>query len=319
MDPTSTSKKKKAIILLGLGGVSLAALVSGLMLGRSHSHSADVSTEVASQKKEIAASAEKAVPKSGEHAENRHSFFTKYIEAWASFRVKVDEVSAALQENERLRVENAELRLRLETNDFECREKIAANRSDDYGLMLQKQTGTKVGRSLANLSYQPPSHLLPSQLFTLGVSYFKAHEDEKAAVIFTMLTELREGNDFKSGKNFLLTGVAWYHLDNFELADQFFTRALEADTSPEFHAQARLWRSIVALKLGNHKISQELLQDLIATHPHSVEAQWINPTVSKSSEQSLKTVSNINAVPKTKMPEIKKEAQREPAQTHPSE
>jgi hypothetical protein len=124
-----------------------------------------------------------------------------------------------------------------------------------------------------------PTNLVPGQLYTLGISYFKAREDEKAAVIFTFLTGLDDSDVFKTPKNFLLTGIAWYRLDNFATADRYFDRALKAPEKAEnlqTLAHARLWKALTASRINKHTQSQFWLTELIDHHPLSVEATWVN-------------------------------------------
>lgn len=202
-----------------------------------------------------------------------------YTHAFESVQVKMVAISRAEQENERLRLENANLRLLSESTAFECRSKNAESRTHAAEFKLTKETGAKAGRSLAAIEYRPPHHLAPAQLYTLGVSYFKAREDEKSAVILTFLTGLEENATFKTPKNYLMTGVSWYRLENFELAEAYFQKVLEAGESSEsaaYAAQARLWLGLLAEKTGHHVQAQSLLRQLVDHHPHSTEAEWVN-------------------------------------------
>lgn len=202
-----------------------------------------------------------------------------YATGWVSFLDKVDSLKRSELENDRLKLENANLRLQLEGVQFDCTERRAAKTTHQLEQKLAEQTGSKVGQTLATIGYRPPLHLSAIQLYTLGVSYFKAREDEKAAVILTFLTGLDDNPIFKTSKNFLATGVSWYRLENFELADQFFDHVLKAEEEPEtvqYQAQARLWKGLVAQRVGKHTKSQYWLREILDHHPHSTEAGWIN-------------------------------------------
>jgi tetratricopeptide (TPR) repeat protein len=201
------------------------------------------------------------------------------VAAVKSVQEKVDVLSHSERENERLKLENANLRLQIENIAFDCRVKESSERTKEMQLRLSKETGAKVGRTLASIYYRPPTHLLPSQLYALAVSYFKANEDEKAAVIFTFLTGLEDNNLFKTPRNYLLTGISWYRLANYDLAEAYFDRVLKTGDSAEnlqFMAQARLWLGMTAEKQGNHAKSQDWMRELIDYHPHSTEAAWVN-------------------------------------------
>jgi hypothetical protein len=200
-------------------------------------------------------------------------------EAVVSTNEKLDAMQTAERDAERLRNENAFLRTRVESMRFDCHAKDASSLTQRYEYKLNEETGSRVARTLANIPYRVPVHLLPNQVHTQGVSYFKAHEDEKAAVIFTFLTGLEDNADFKTARNFLMTGVSWYRLDNYELADSYFDEVLKQKESRETQqpmAQARLWKGLVAEKLGKHSSSQTWLTELVDHHPRSVEARWVN-------------------------------------------
>src|SRR5690606_8426762 len=134
-------------------------------------------------------------------------------------QTKVDELKRADEENRRLRLENANLRRWAESLRFNCSYGDARGQSEEIGLRLAKETGMRVGRALASIPYSLPAHLLPSQLFTLAASYFKAGENEKAAVILTYLTGLDDDDSYKNARNYLMTGVAWYRVEHLKLAD----------------------------------------------------------------------------------------------------
>ncbi|MGE0616636.1 MAG: hypothetical protein AB7P04_13460 [Bacteriovoracia bacterium] len=207
-------------------------------------------------------------------------FTAVYRDAWNSMQDKVDELKRAHSENERLRVENMNLKRWAESLRFDCSAKTAADRTHKNGTQLKEETGTETGRVLAGIQYRPPHHLLPAQMFTLAVSYMKAKEDEKAAVLLTFLTGMEENESFRTAKYYLMTGVAWYRLSHFKLADQYFEKALASGPKEKkalsYVAHARLWRALTAERLGQHTIAQNWLKDLIDHHPHSTEAAWVN-------------------------------------------
>jgi hypothetical protein len=212
-------------------------------------------------------------------AQTSGKFWRTYGEAFISIQEKVDELRHSEIENERLRMENAQLRLKLEELQFGHSVQEAEAKTKKIEYKLDRETGSAMGRSLASIAYRVPTQLVPSQVYTLGVSYFKAREDEKAAVIFTFLTGMDEDNEFKTPKNFLIAGVSWYRLENFAVANRYFDRVLKAPESPEnqpVQAHARLWKALVATRLGKHGDSQHWLIELVDHHPHSHEAAWVN-------------------------------------------
>jgi tetratricopeptide (TPR) repeat protein len=203
----------------------------------------------------------------------------RYVRAFASIQDKVDGLRHAELENERLSMENANLRTTLEAMRFERQETNAKNLTEVLERKLTQDAGSRLARTIANITYRVPGNMLPGQLYPLAVSYFKAHEDEKAAVILSFLTGLEEDQTYQTPRNFLMTGVAWYRVDNVDLADSYFERALKTPEVPEnlqVHAQARLWRGLASERMGKHAQAQGWLRDLMDHHPHSTEAAWVN-------------------------------------------
>ena len=234
------------------------------------------------------------------HDQPKHQskgFLSKVSHSIHSIQHKADQLKKADTDNERLVLENLSLRHWAETLKFHCGEKSAKKTTKSLRSRLASQTGTYVGRTLASIDYRPPPHLLPDQLFTLGVSYLQARDYEKSAVIFTFLTGLEEFPKFQTAKNYLLTGIAWYKVAHLKLADSFFDRSLkksiddwkkfENETDEEKKAdpsevqkdqvQARLWKALSAKGLTKHKVAQDWLKRVIGRHPDTVEASWVNP------------------------------------------
>jgi tetratricopeptide (TPR) repeat protein len=205
-------------------------------------------------------------------------------------QTKVNDLKVAEQTRDKLLLENSFLKTRLEATQFECRAEKAALAANEIGSKLKSDTGSTVGRTPASLHYQVPADLLPKQLYTLGVSYFKARDDEKAAVIFSMLSSMQDTPEFKTAKNFVMAGVSWYRLQNYEMAQTYFNQALSLNSSPEeqpYLVQARLWRGLAAERMGHHADAQKYLRDLLDHYPHSTEAQWVNVTETKRDPASI--------------------------------
>jgi hypothetical protein len=198
---------------------------------------------------------------------------------------KASVIREALEENRKLRLENANLRVQAESLRLDCRVKDAAAASERNETALLSETGEKVGRTLASIGYRPPRHLDGPQLNTLGLSYLQAGENEKAAVIFTLLSQMSEQAEasvkgHSLGRIRLLAGTAWYRLDHLELADQYFSEVLdmpETEREVKYQAQARMWRAVTAQRLGKATKAQFWMREVLDRHPASDEATWINP------------------------------------------
>jgi tetratricopeptide (TPR) repeat protein len=200
-----------------------------------------------------------------------------YSQALRSIQEKMEKLQRLDLENESLKLENANLRLSLEERRFECRAEDAAKRSGEMGMKLNGETGSRMGRTLAAINYRVPSGLLPEQLYTLALKYFQGHEDEKAAVILTFLTGMEHEDAFRTAENHLMTGIAWYRLDNLSAANSYFDLVLKDTKAPKkVNEQVRLWKALVYERWGKHPEAQNWLRELLSYNPHSTEAVWIN-------------------------------------------
>ncbi|MEO5969052.1 MAG: hypothetical protein ABIQ95_03925 [Bdellovibrionia bacterium] len=207
------------------------------------------------------------------------TYYADLTRAFENLQIRMNRIRHSTEENEKLRLENMNLKLNLENARYDCNAKAAKENTKEFELKLSRETGAKVGRSLSGINYQAPPQLFPSQLYTLAMAYIVAREDEKAVVLLTLLTG-QEGNSiYKTAKNLLMTGVAWYRIENFTLADYYFEEVLkqpESDISIQSQAQARLWKALVAEKLQKRFKSQYWLKELVNHHPNSMESKWIN-------------------------------------------
>ncbi len=217
-------------------------------------------------------------------ASRRYSFslktyFSDLSHSFGNIQSKIDRIRNSAEENEKLRLENFNLKLTLETFQYSCNAKSGKQLTKEFELKLSRETGAKVGRSLSSINYQAPSQLFPSQLYTLALAYVVAREDEKAVVLLTLLTGQAENATYKTAKDYLMTGVAWFRIENFTLADSYFDDVLkipESEVSIKYQAQARLWKAIVADRLEKKHKSQFWLKELVDHHPGSNESKWIN-------------------------------------------
>jgi tetratricopeptide (TPR) repeat protein len=251
-------EKLKGRKALFFSGVAVIACVSGLTASLRHG---------------------KAGTEKAERAGVLSSLWHTYGQALISIQDKVDDLRRADEENETLRRENAHLRLVLESEQYQKYAERAEKETQAFQWKLSQETGSRTGRTIASIGYHIPQELLPSQLYSLGMSYFKLRDDEKAAVIFSFLTGMESDNSFKTPLNFLLAGISWYRLDNYQLANYYFDQVLrgpETQATRRMHGQAILWKALVAEKSGKYDKAQSWLRGVLDHDPHSLEARWIN-------------------------------------------
>lgn len=219
------------------------------------------------------------IPPSADAAPATPAVETKSPGLFSSIQQKVDELRRADEDNARLRLENAHLRLKLEATQFECDARLSQAQTTKLGSALHDETGSMIGRTLASIQYQIPEHLTPEQLVALGTSYFKARDDEKAAAVLTFLSRLESAPSVVTPSLKLMTAVAWYRLEHFELSRAYLRELLEAKEARDilpYQAQARLWMGLVNSRTGRHDDSQRWLKELVDYHPQSTEAGWVN-------------------------------------------
>ena len=214
-------------------------------------------------------------------------FFGRFGQAFEDVQSKIDEIRRVDLENQRLRLENAQLRLRVESGEFECSVAKSKQLTEEYAALMQKNAGNRTGRTLASITYQPPTHLLPAQLHALGLSQFRAGEFEKSAKIFTLLAEMSKEDSFQTPAHKVLTAVSWYRLKNWDMAENYLDQVLRVaseisgepeDSQLKVFAQARLWKALLAHQRGKKAEAQAWMQQLVEHHPRSPEANWINTT-----------------------------------------
>ncbi len=191
---------------------------------------------------------------------------------------KVDHLRTVDEKYAQLAVENAELKHQFTELKFSKDSELAAQETQILSKGLLQETGMKTGRTIASFNYRIPTELSPTQLYTLGLSYLVAREDEKAAAILTSL--MSSDAAYRTPKNYLVSGVLWYRLDNLTQADQNFDtviRLSEGDSTDRYQAQARLWKALVALRSQSEDRTQFWLHDLLDHYPRAVETSWVNP------------------------------------------
>jgi hypothetical protein len=216
------------------------------------------------------------------------SLFGTYVAAFHSVQDKVDELRHLDEENRKLRLENAHLRATVESRNFECNAEQAQTRTQQYEGKLGAETESKTGRTLASIVYQIPKNLPPKELYSLGISYFRSRDDEKAAVILSSLVGMEDDERYRTPFNLMMTGVAWYRVEHFAKAELYFDQVIKASDNsgqPEFAGlkrEALLWKGLIAERTGQHDKSQFWLKSVLDSSPGSVEAAMVNQLHAKS-------------------------------------
>lgn len=196
-----------------------------------------------------------------------------------SVHEKVVDLNRAVDENVALRIENAQLHRQIEEKVFERQVVESKKATEDKTSELIKKAGSPVARLVEGIHFEVPKSVSVSNLFTLAVSYIRAEEFEKAAKILHHLVYEQSNATYQTSENVLLLGIVLYQLDHFEGADQQFSMVLKSEASKDtlkYHAQARLWKALVAEKTHRSAKAQYWMRDLVDHHPKSIEAAWVN-------------------------------------------
>lgn len=202
-----------------------------------------------------------------------------YVDYYNSFVHKVEELDQALQINEELTKKVLLLEKELETQRSLQAEAESKKLTSELTLKLKQEAGSELARVLGAIDYSPPVHLLPHQLYSLGLGYFRKEEYEKSAVIFTHLIELKEDRSYHRPEVRLLSGMSWYHLKHYKLAQKYIDTALEVSVEDSaLQRKLLVWKSLVLDAQGLRMDAQAVLTQLISKYPHSEEAAWVNRT-----------------------------------------
>lgn len=205
--------------------------------------------------------------------------FADIINSWRSMQRKVDFLANAYRQRTELEIENANLKLQVQTAKLACRAQDALEHTQKISEKLRDEAGSASARLKNNIHFEIPKELLAPQLYTVAVTYLKAKEYGKAAVILSHLVSLEGNSTFKNPRDLLLTGMAWYHAENYRLADLYFEETLNKYGKTgdlKRLAQARLWRALAAQKQNKMTKAQFWLRELVEYHPRSREAHWVN-------------------------------------------
>lgn len=217
--------------------------------------------------------------------EDRRGSFRKLVDTYSSaiesVNDKVQMIQRVEEDNRKLKLENAYLRVMVESQKYLSRSDEAKKKTETVGKKLATASGSKAARSIASIRYQFPENLLPEQLHTLGVSYFKVKDDEKAAVILNFLTELDDDKSFKTAPNYLMAGIAFYRLENYKTARDYFEKIGNLTEGDEDTLKAKLqasyWKALVADRMKDSRTAQKLILENLEKNPHTKEARWVNP------------------------------------------
>jgi tetratricopeptide (TPR) repeat protein len=149
----------------------------------------------------------------------------------------------------------------------------------------KEQGGSGEAHLPQTLAYEIPPRLMPTQIYTLGLAYFRKQEFEKSAVIFEYLFKIPEEHRYETGENYLMSGISWYHLKNYVMARKQIKEAnTRSKVYESVHRQALLWDAMIEKAEGKTTVAQNKLLQFIGQYPHATESTWINGSRAPANE-----------------------------------
>ena len=181
------------------------------------------------------------------------------------------------EENEALTEKVAQLEKENVVLQSEHTERELASVTKTTEESVKEKTGSETAVVLDSIEYKVPAHVSGAGLHALALGYFRKQEYAKSVVLFDHLVNLKEDPQFKTAENYLMAGIAWYHLKNYKEAHNQVDQALKASsTTHSVHRSALMWDAMITKAEGNPKETQAKLLKFIELYPHSEEAKWIN-------------------------------------------
>ncbi|MBC7396156.1 MAG: hypothetical protein H7333_01835 [Bdellovibrionales bacterium] len=200
-----------------------------------------------------------------------------YKRHFSFFAGGMHKLSVLEQENEELQNRVAELEKKTTLNETAQVERNLASLNERLELKLKEDTGSNAARIPQGMTYEVPEHLTHQQLYTLGLGYFRKQEYEKSALIFTYLLNLQDDKVFERAENYLISGISWFHLKDYNRASKLVAEAQKHSLKANpIHREAILWQAMVEKALGKEKLAQSTLLSFVGQYPHSEEGQMIN-------------------------------------------
>jgi len=199
----------------------------------------------------------------------RHHFFSCFE--------RFHDLANLENENESLKSQLALLEKRATLENSEKAEQELAAMNSILEKKVKLQAGSEDAHLPQSILYQVPPHLTPAQLYTLALAYFRKQEFEKTVTLLNALFELPADPRYQTAENFLLSGISWYNLKNYELARKNVDASVgHSSVKEDVHRQAMLWAAIVEKAEGKNQLAQARLLRFIGDYPHTAEARWVN-------------------------------------------
>ena len=229
-----------------------------------------------------------------------------YRKHFFSFFDRIQGLSHLEAENDALKVQIAKLEAEQTIEEATKAERDIASLNSMLEKHVKSQTGSKAARVPQSIGYEMPGHLTSSELYPLALAYFRKQEFVKSATILDHLLTLPDNRRYETAENYLMSGISWYHLKNYNLAHKQINEAKKHSIAKNvIHRQSVLWDALVEKAEGKARSAQLKLLHFIGEYPHSEESSWINGGRSPAREDVGHEGHNLP------MREVKEEAKTE--------
>lgn len=173
---------------------------------------------------------------------------------WKSVNQKVKHLVTVEAKYEALKKDHEKLQTEFYHVEHEyvtLKAEIQSKKSADLSLTL---TGSKEGRGIASIRYEPPKGLAPKDLVALAYEHLREKRFPEAAASFDALISQPESASLQKTDVFYSAGVAWYQVKNYSKARENFETArqhAEGEEKEKVHKKVDLWMRAIDRKLAS--------------------------------------------------------------------
>lgn len=152
---------------------------------------------------------------------------------WKSINAKAKEMQELEAKYVALEHEHERLKKDYFRMEHEFLDLKAKNESEEVGELNLKATGSLQGRTPASIAYEIPKGLKPEEQLTLAYQHFTEKRFAESAATFEYFLKQPENAAIADANAMYTAGVAWYQLNNFKKAKEYFVGARSVATSDQ--------------------------------------------------------------------------------------
>ena len=173
---------------------------------------------------------------------------------WKSINEKAHHLATVEANYEALKKEHEKLQTEFYHVEHEyvtLKAEVQSKESADLSLTL---TGSKEGRGIASIHYEPPKSLPLKDLLSLAYEHLREKRFPEAAATFESFISQPESASLQKTDVFYSAGVAWYQVKNYSKARENFETArqhAEGEEKEKVHKKVDLWMRAIDRKLAS--------------------------------------------------------------------